>query len=135
MMKATRRFRTHVRDRVAMYARRVNVKVPMVACTTEEVRRLPRLMTGGSKEDEMARAGMCFGAYFRVPHMVYVNLGEHDDLFEVESTIIHEIVHARFRTLGHGDAFDRMCDVLMLGGRFPPRWIFNDRQLRRGAEK
>lgn len=115
-MKPTRQLRSQVRRLVKKYARQVNVAEPRVACTLGEAR--PGF--AGMAEWKRIFTVLVLGAYYEDMHTVFINIEMHEREADLEPTVVHELVHARFPEMRHGESFDNTVNEVLLGRRFPP---------------
>lgn len=108
--------KSDIESLVEKYAEQVGVVTPRVVYTVEEILAMPRRVT----ETRTVSALKYLGVYYKRAHTIFINVGLHDDLDDLEETIIHEMVHARFRSLKHGEEFERYMLRIDFGERFPP---------------
>ena len=118
-MKLTENKRKRILNLVKKYSKNFSVMEPKVLFTVKEVLDAPRHVTKGGRTSMYRKYGRC---YYRAP-MIFINVKQSPNVKHLENTIVHEIVHARFPSLGHGDKFNSYIKRGLRGETFKPRRV------------
>jgi hypothetical protein len=99
-------------NQVARYAKQIGIAeqdMPSVVFTRKEVLAMPKELTAGRRTVTHKCLGICFcGA-----KTILINVKKHTSFKDLQRTIIHELVHYRFRYLKHSTRFeDRISRIL-----------------------
>lgn len=115
-MEQSPELRLRVLEMVGVYAARLSVVEPRVLTTVREVLEAPREHTRGRRTS----AYKYWGVSYLEHGLVFVNVRKIPDERELEKTVVHELVHARFPYLAHGKRFDSLVRRALRGARFSP---------------
>lgn len=123
-MKLTEYKKTWIRKQVAKYAQQIGVSekdMPAIIFTRKEVLALPKELTAGRR----TVTHKCLGICFRHAKTILIHVKKHRSAQDLKHTIVHELVHYRFRYLKHGRKFeDRINLIMNKGKRYPLKKLY-----------
>jgi hypothetical protein len=120
-MKLTENGRLWILQQVSKYAEQIGIiekDRPAVVFTRKELLAMPKEFTEGRRTVAHKYLGICFcGA-----KTIFINVKKFRSTQDMKHTIVHELVHYRFRYLKHGKRFeDRINLILSKDKRYPAK--------------
>ena len=87
-------------------------EMPNIVFTRKEVLAMPEELTAGRRTVTYKYLGICFCR----ARTILINVKKHTSYADSKHTIVHELVHYRFRYLKHGKEFEKRI-FMILGGK------------------
>jgi hypothetical protein len=129
-MKLTAHKTNWVLEQVANYSKQIGIPhkdVPKVVFSRKGVLELPRELTEGRR----TVTHKCLGICFRKAKAIFISVKKHKSLRDLKDTIVHELVHYRFRYLKHGRRFeDRIYLIVKKEKRYPHKELYPENEIR-----
>ena len=123
-MRLTEYRKKWVFNKVAKYSSHIGIPekdVPKVVFSRMEVLGLPEELTAGRRTVTHRYLGLCF----RRANMIFISVKRHTTFHALENTIVHELIHYRFRYLKHGRLFqDRISLIIKNEKKYPPKELY-----------
>ena len=113
-MKLDPELRLRILEKVGIYSKRLSILEPTVLLTTKEVLDMPKKLTEGRR----TTAYKYYGVSYLQNNMVFINVRKIPDDKTLENTIVHELVHMRFKYLSHGKRFNKLVRQTLRGKTF-----------------
>jgi hypothetical protein len=108
--------RFKILEKVGIYCARFSIPEPKILLTTKEVLEMPKSVTEGRRTS----AYKYLGVSYILDNVVFINVRKIPDEKALENTIVHELIHMRFRYLSHGKRFNKMIRRGLSGITFKP---------------
>ena len=108
--------RLKIYEKVGIYANRFSIPEPKVLLTTREVLDMPKEMTEGARTSAYKYLGLSYNKQ----SLIFLNIRKISDEKDLESTIVHELIHQRFPYLSHGRRFNKLVRQGLRGRKFSP---------------
>jgi hypothetical protein len=115
-MKLDPDLRLQILEKVGIYSARFSILEPHVLLTTKEVLDVPKELTEGRR----TTAYKYYGVSYLQSNLVFINVRKIPDEKTLENTIVHELIHMRFKYLSHGKRFNKLVRLGLKGKKFPP---------------
>jgi hypothetical protein len=115
--------RSWVQQELAKYAKQIGIlekDIPATVCTRKEVLEMPKELTQGRR----IVTHKCFGICFRYAKTIFINIKMHGSSQELKYTIVHELVHYRFRYLSHGKEFEQRIKLILNDKKYPVKDLY-----------
>jgi len=108
--------RLEILEKVGIYSNRFSIQEPQVLLTTKEVLEMPKMMTEGRRTS----AYKYYGISYLQHNLIFINVRKIEDEKNLENTLVHELIHMRFKYLSHGKRFNKLVRQGLRGMTFPP---------------
>ena len=115
-MKLDPDLRLEILEKVGIYSNRFSITEPQVLLTTKEVLEVPKKMTEGRRTS----AYKYYGISYLQHNLIFINVRKIEDEKNLENTLVHELIHMRFKYLSHGKRFNKLVRQGLRGMTFPP---------------
>ena len=115
-MKLDPDLRLKIYEKVGIYANRFSIPEPKVLLTTREVLDMPKEITEGARTSAYKYLGLSYNKQ----SLIFLNIRKISDEKDLESTIVHELIHQRFPYLSHGRRFNKLVRQGLRGRKFSP---------------
>ena len=127
-MKLTKHRTIWVLEQVTNYSRQIGIAdkdVPMVVFSRKGVLELPKVLTEGRRTVTHKCLGICFCR----AKVIFISVKKHKSFHDLKHTIVHELVHYRFRYLRHGRQFeDRINLIVKREKRYPLKILYPENE-------
>ena len=115
-MKLDPDLQLEILEKVGIYSSRFSIPEPKVLLTTKEVLEMPKKMTEGRRTS----AYKYYGISYLQHNLIFINVRKIEDEKNLENTLVHELIHMRFKYLSHGKRFNKLVRQGLSGMTFPP---------------
>ena len=115
-MKLDPDLRLEILEKIGIYSNRFSIPEPQVLLTTKEVLEMPKKMTEGRRTS----AYKYYGISYLQHNLIFINVRKIEDEKNLENTLVHELIHMRFKYLSHGKRFNKLVRQGLRGMTFPP---------------
>lgn len=109
-------FKLKILEKVGIYSHRFGIDEPKVLLTTKEVLEMPKEITMGRRTSAYKYLGVSYLQH----NVVFINMKKIPDEKSLENTIVHELIHMRFKYLSHGKRFNKLVRQGLAGKTFAP---------------
>lgn len=103
-------------EMAGIYSNRFGIPEPKIVLTTKEVLELPRVITEGRRTSAYKYLGVSYLHH----NVVFINVKKMPDEKVLENTVVHELIHMRFKYLSHGKRFNLLVRRGLAGRTFKP---------------
>ncbi|HEY7081091.1 MAG TPA: hypothetical protein VH500_15445 [Nitrososphaeraceae archaeon] len=133
-LKPTDYLKSYIQNKAGEYGRQVGIthqEMPNIVFTRKEVLAMPKELTAGRRTVTHKCLGICFCR----ARTILINVKKHTSYTELKDTIVHELVHYRFRYLKHGKEFEKRISLILKGKRYKVKILYTESpSLRSGGE-
>jgi predicted metal-dependent hydrolase len=122
-LKPTDYVRSWIEEKVSEYVHQIGImpqEIPKVVFSRKEVLAMPKELTAGRRSVTHKYLGVCF----RKARTILINVKKHASYAALKHTIIHELVHYRFRYLKHGKGFEDRISQVLRGKRYKLKVLY-----------
>ncbi|HJT49027.1 MAG TPA: hypothetical protein VJ729_12670 [Nitrososphaeraceae archaeon] len=122
-LKPTDYVRSWVENKVREYGQQIGIapqEIPLVVFSRKEVLAMPKELTAGRR----TVTHKCLGICFRKARTILINVKKHTTYPDLRHTIVHELVHYRFRYLKHGIRFENRISLILRGKRYGVKALY-----------
>jgi hypothetical protein len=119
-LRLTEHRKLRIVNQIRKYAEQIGITgkdMPSVVFTRKEVLEMPKELIVGRRTVTSKYFGICFVE----AKTLLINVKKHRSFEDLRKTIVHELVHYRFRYLKHGKEFECRIDHILKGKRYPVR--------------
>jgi hypothetical protein len=105
------------------YAKQIGITdydISDVFFSEEEVNAMPLELTAGIRNVTFK----CYGACLIEAKTIFINVKKHTSFERLKHTIVHELVHYRFRYLKHGRKFEKRISLILGGKRYRTKSLY-----------
>lgn len=116
-LRLTEYRKTWVLSQVRKYAEQIGITeedMPNSVFSRIEVLAMPKELTAGTRTVTHTSLGI----YFHNAKTIFINVKYHTSFEHLRDTIVHELVHYRFRYLRHGRRFEYRISLIVEGKRY-----------------
>ena len=122
-LKPTSYIKSWIEEKVREYGQQIGVRspdMPKVVFSRKEVLSIPKELTSGRRTVTHKYLGICF----RRAKTILINVKKHTSHEDLKHTIVHELVHYRFRYLKHGMRFENRISLIQRGKRYKVKALY-----------
>lgn len=126
-LKLTEYRKRWVHNQLRKYAEQIGIieqEIPNLVFSRKEVLAMPIELTAGRR----TVTHKCFGICFRRARTVLINVKKHTSYADLKHTIVHELVHYRFRYLKHGTRFENRISLILKGKRYGSKLLYSENE-------
>ena len=122
-LKPTDYLRSWIEKTVRKYGQQIGItaqEMPDIVFTRREVLAMPKELTAGRRTVTHKCLGICFCR----ARTILINVKKHTSYDDLKHTIVHELVHYRFRYLKHGMRFEKRISLIQRGKRYNVKVLY-----------
>jgi hypothetical protein len=122
-LKPTDYVKSWIEKKVREYGQQIGIaaqEIPNIVFTRREVLTMPKELTAGRRTVTHKCLGICFCR----AKTILINVKKHTSYEDLKHTIVHELVHYRFRYLKHGMRFEKRISLIQRGKRYKVKALF-----------
>ena len=122
-LKPTDYVKSWIEKKVVEYGEQIGItvqEIPRVVFTRREVLSMSKELTAGRRTVTHKCLGICFCR----AKTILINVKKHTSYEDLKHTIIHELVHYRFRYLKHGTRFKKRISLIQIGKRYKVKILY-----------
>jgi hypothetical protein len=112
-----------IENKVREYGQQIGItaqEMPNIVFTKREVLAMPKELTAGRRTVTHKCLGICF---YRA-RTILINVKKYASYDDLKHTILHELVHYRFRHLKHGMRFENRISLIQKGKRYNVKVLY-----------
>jgi hypothetical protein len=122
-LKPTDYLRSWIEKTVRKYGQQIGITanaMPNIVFTRRELLAMSKELTAGRRTVTHKYLGICF----RRARTILINVKKHTSHEDLKHTIVHELVHYRFRYLRHGMRFKNRISLIQRGKRYKVKVLY-----------
>jgi hypothetical protein len=120
-LKPTGYLQYWVKKKVREYGQQIGItETPNTVFTRKEVLGMPKEFTAGRRTVTHKYFGICFCR----AKTILINVKKYTSYEDLKHTIVHELVHYRFRYLKHGTTFESRISAIQRGKRYKVKLLY-----------
>ena len=122
-LKPTDYLRSWIEKTVTEYGQQIGItahEMPNIVFTRRELLAMPKELTAGRRTVSHKYLGICF----RSARTILINVKKHTSYEDLKHTVVHELVHYRFRYLRHGMRFKNRISLIQRGKRYKVKVLY-----------
>jgi hypothetical protein len=99
------------------YSNKIGIKTPLLIYTKTELSKLKYAYKNDReklKGNEFSQMGIAYYNYDGQPDRVFLNIRDHDKVGDLLDTLVHELVHIKYDTIGHNHNFQHIINEVMI---------------------
>jgi hypothetical protein len=122
-LKPSSHVRFWIEKTITEYGQQIGItphEMPNIVFTRRELLAMPKELTAGRRTVSHKYLGICF----RSARTILINVKKHTSYEDLKHTIVHELVHYRFRYLKHGMRFENRISLIQRGKRYKVKILY-----------
>src|SRR5918911_4319511 len=122
-LKPTDYLRSWIEKTVTEYGQQIGItahEMPNIVFTRRELLAMPKELTAGRRTVSHKYLGICF----RSARTILINVKKHTSYEDLKHTVVHELVHYRFRYLKHGMRFENRISLIQRGKGYEVKALY-----------
>jgi hypothetical protein len=122
-LRPTNYVKSWIEKQVRQYGQQIGItaqEIPNMVFTRREVLAMPKELTAGRR----TVTHKCLGICFRRAKTILINVKKHTSYEDLKHTIVHELVHYRFRYLKHSNRFEKRISLVLRGKRYKVKVLY-----------
>jgi hypothetical protein len=122
-LRPTDYVKSWIEKKVREYGQQIGItaqEMPDIVFTRREVLAMPKELTAGRRTVTHKCLGICFCR----ARTILINVKKHTSYDDLKHTIVHELVHYRFRYLKHGMRFEKRISLIQRGKRYNVKVLY-----------
>jgi hypothetical protein len=122
-LKPTDYVKSWIEKKVREYGQQIGIiarEMPNMVFTRREVLSMSKELTAGRR----TVTHKCLGICFRSAKTILINVKKHTSYEDLKHTIVHELVHYRFRYLKHGNRFEKRISLIQRCKRYKVKILY-----------